>query len=86
MRHLLNAVVIATATLQGAVIGLFAVFALSGDSLGIAKAMVGILAIPFLILTLPSIMMARMGKLGIAVALAVASLGLTAAAWYFAQR
>lgn len=77
-------VVVVVAAIQVAAVGLFAVFALSGDSWGIARAMAMLLGLPFLAFTVPALILMRKGYLTLAASVAVASLIATALAWRFA--
>jgi hypothetical protein len=79
--HLLRALVCVIAGLEALLIAMFAVFSLSGDSLGIARAMALLLSVPFVALTGPALLLMARGRLGLAAALALASLAATALSW-----
>jgi hypothetical protein len=65
-------------------VGLFAGFAESGDSWGIARAMALLLSIPFVVLTAPAVVLLWRGYATAAGILALFSLATTWAAWAFA--
>lgn len=80
----LHIAVLLVAIAEAAFIGLFAVLSLTGDGFGVARAMALLLAVPFLVFTVPALLLLRRGRSRPA-ALAVALSGLaTCAAWRFA--
>jgi hypothetical protein len=82
--HWLSYLVAIIAVLQGSLIALFAAFALSGDSLGIARAMALGLSLPFAFLTLPALVMLRQGRPGAATITVLLSVPATWAIWFLA--
>ena len=80
----MRGLVIAIALLQAGVIGLFAVFAASGDAWGIARAMALLLSIPFVVLSVPVLALLWKGYRRAAATFALLSLAATWAAWAFA--
>ena len=76
--------VLVVALAEAALIALFAVFALTGDSLGIARAMMLILAVPFVVFTVPALLLLRRGRWGLAGVIVALSGVATYAAWRFA--
>lgn len=80
----LRVAVVLVAIAEAAFIGLFAVLSLTGDGFGIARAMALLLAVPFLVFTVPALLLLPRGRPRPA-ALVVALSGLaTWAAWRFA--
>lgn len=80
----LRIAVLLVAIAEAAFIGLFAVLSLTGDGFGVARAMALLLTVPFLVFTVPALLLLRRGRSRPA-ALAVALSGLaTCAAWRFA--
>ena len=77
-------IVLAIATIQVAAVALFGLFALSGDSWGIARAMAMLLALPFVAFTVPAVILMRNGYPRLAASLAVISIMGTWFAWRFA--
>jgi hypothetical protein len=76
--------VVLVALAEAAFIGLFAVFALSGDTLGIARAMALILAVPFVVFTVPALLLLRRGRPRLAAFVVALSAAVTYAVWRFA--
>jgi hypothetical protein len=58
------ATVVGVAALQGALIVLFAAFAMSGDDLGIAKSMAIMMCLPFVAITIPALALLWRGRIG----------------------
>ena len=65
-------------------IGLFAAAAITGDDWGIARAMASLLAVPFIGLTVPGLLLLRRGHRRSAAALAIASVPVTGLLWRLA--
>jgi hypothetical protein len=76
--------VLVVAFAQAAFIGLFAAMSLSGDSLGIARAMALILAVPFLVFTVPALVLLRRGRPDLAGCVVALSAAAMYVAWRFA--
>jgi hypothetical protein len=81
---MMRILVIVIALLQGGLIGLFALFALQGDAWGIARAMALLLSLPFVVLTVPAVLLLRSGRLRLAALIAALSAAVTWMAWRFA--
>jgi hypothetical protein len=82
--RLLKTILVIVALFETALLALFAVFALSGDELGIARAMLIALAVPYALLTVPGILLVARGQLLIASILVGASVPLTWLVWFLA--
>ena len=80
----MRVLVIAIVLLQAGLIGLFAAFAASGDAWGIARALALLLSLPFVMLSVPALVLMWMGHANAAGLLALLSLAVTWAAWAFA--
>jgi hypothetical protein len=72
------------AVLQAAAIAIFVFFALTGDSWGIARAMALLLSVPFVVLTVPALLLLKTGWPRSAGLVAVLSAATTWLAWHFA--
>jgi hypothetical protein len=77
-------VVVLIAVLEGGFAALFAALSLSGDSLGIARAMALGLSLPFAFLTLPALVVLRPRRPGAATLMALLSVPATCAIWFLA--
>ena len=82
--RLLNTVLVIVVLLETALLALFAVFALSGDELGIARAMLIALAVPYALTTVPGIFLLARGRLLIASVLVGVSVPLIWLVWFLA--
>ena len=76
--------VVIIAVLEGAFVALFAALSLTGDSLGIARAMTFGLSLPLAFLTLPALVISRLGRPGAATLMALLSVPATWASWLLA--
>jgi hypothetical protein len=85
MRGALRLLVLAIALAEACLIGFFALGSLSGDSLGILRAMALLLGVPFLLLTAPALVLATRDRaVPLAGGLALLSVAATYLAWRFA--
>jgi hypothetical protein len=70
---------------QACFVGFFALLAVSEDSWGIFRALALLLSLPFLLLTVPALVLAKKGRaLPLAIGLALLSPLVTYLAWRFA--
>ena len=76
--------VVLVAVLHAAAITMFVVFAMQGDSWGIARGMAMLLSVPFVALTVPSLLLLRSGWPRLAGLVAVLSVATTWLAWRLA--
>ena len=83
--RLLKLILVIVVLLETALLALFAAFALSGDELGIARAMLIALAVPYALTTLPGILLMARGRLLMALALVGASVPLIWLVWSVAR-
>jgi hypothetical protein len=85
MQGALRILVVAIALPEAGLIGFFALGSLSGDSWGIMRAMALLLGAPFLLFTVPALVLARRDRaLPLAAGLALLSVAATYLAWRFA--
>ena len=82
--RLLKTILVIVVLLETALFALFAAFALSGDDLGIARAMLIALAVPYALTTVPGIFVMARGQLLIASVLVGASVPLIWLVWFLA--
>ena len=82
--RLLNIILVIVPFLETALLALFAAFALSGDELGIARAMLIALAAPYALTTVPGIFLMARGRLLIASVLVGVSVPLIWLVWFLA--
>ena len=80
----LRIAVLLVAIAEAAFIGLFALFSLSGDGFGIARAMALLLAAPFVVFTVPALLLLWRGRPRPAALIVALSGVATYAAWRFA--
>ncbi len=81
---LLKIILVIVALLETALLALFAAFAFSGDELGIARAMLAALAVPYALTTAPGIFLMARGQLPLACILVGASVPLIWLVWFLA--
>ncbi len=84
MSRVLVAVVLLIAFLEAAALILFGVFALSGDDLGVARAMLTLLLGPFAVTTAPALVLLSRGRLLPSLLLVALSVPLMWLAWFLA--
>ena len=82
--RLLKTILVIVVLLETALLALFAAFALSGDELGIARAMLIALAVPYALTTVPGIFLLARGRLLIASVLVGVSVPLIWLVWFLA--
>ena len=82
--RLLKIILVIVVLLETALLALFAVFALSGDQLGIARAMLIALAVPYALTTVPGIFLITRGQLVVASVLVGVSVPLIWLVWFLA--
>lgn len=82
--RLLGAILVIVVLGETALLAVFASFALSGDELGIARAMTIALAVPYAVTTLPGVILLARGRLGFASILIALSVPLIWLVWFMA--
>lgn len=82
--RLLKIILVIVVLLETALLAVFAAFALSGDDLGIARAMLAALAVPYALTTVPGIFVMARGRLLIACILFGGSVPLIWLVWFLA--
>lgn len=82
--RLLKIILVIVVLLETALLAVFAAFALSGDDLGIARAMLAALAVPYALATVPGILVMARGRLLIATVLVGTSVPLIWLVWFLA--
>ncbi len=82
--RLLQTILVVVVVLETALLVLFAAFALSGDELGIARAMLTALAIPYAVTALPGILLMARGQSLFALLLVGISVPLIWLIWFVA--
>lgn len=70
--------------LHAAAIAMFVMFAMQGDSLGIARGMAMLLSVPFAVLTVPAVLLLWSGRRRLAGLVAALAAAVTLMAWAFA--
>ena len=79
-----RALVLLVAGVQAFFIAVFVFFSLTGDSLGIARALALLLSLPFVIVTVPALVLLRRNRAGAAAGLVLLSLAVFWLLWRFA--
>ena len=82
--RLLSAILVIVVLAETVLLALFTSFAVSGDELGIARAMAIALAVPYAVTTLPGLILMVRGRLGIASILIALSVPLIWLVWFMA--